>query len=98
MRHIVTLSLLPLAACTVAQSNATAQNAPPPPATCRNESLAQFIGQPASQALGERMLRASGAKIIRWVPKGGVVTMDFSPNRLTVQLDGSNRVETANCG
>ena len=48
--------------------------------------------------LGARMLAASGAKTLRWVPKGGVVTMDFSPYRLTVLLDGSNRVERANCG
>jgi hypothetical protein len=98
MRKFFTITLLPLAACTVATSDATADSTPAAPAACRGEAFAQFIGQPASQALGERMLRASGAKIIRWVPKGGVVTMDFSPNRLTVQLDGSNRVETANCG
>jgi hypothetical protein len=44
------------------------------------------------------MLRASGARIIRWVPLGGAVTMDFSPVRLTVQLDANNRVQSANCG
>lgn len=90
------LVLLPLAACTVAQSDATAMGEPV--GTCRREPLAQFIGQPASQELGSRMLMASGAKIIRWVPQGGAVTMDFNPSRLTVQLDGTNRVETANCG
>lgn len=98
MRQIVLLTLLPLAACTVATSDATADSTRPPPATCRNDALSQFIGQPASQELGQRMLRASGARIIRWVPKGGVITMDFSPERLTVQLDGSNRVERASCG
>lgn len=98
MRHIVTLALLPLAACTVATSNATADPVPAAPDSCRNESLAQFTGQPASQELGERMLRASGARIIRWVPKGSVVTMEFSPERVTVLLDGSNRVERASCG
>jgi hypothetical protein len=89
------LALLPLAACTVAQSDATAMGEPV--GTCRREPLAQFIGQPASQELGARMLRASGARIIRWVPKGGAVTMDFNPSRLTVQLDGANRVESASC-
>ena len=48
--------------------------------------------------LGSNMLRASGARVIRWVPLGGVVTMDFSPMRLTVQLDGANRVQSASCG
>lgn len=98
MRNLFTTALLPLAACTVATSNATADSMPATSGACRSEALGQFIGQPASDKLGERMLRASGAKTIRWVPKGGVVTMDFSPQRLTVQLDGSNRIETANCG
>ena len=98
MRHLITLGLLPLAACTVATSDATADSPPPSSGTCRSEALAQFIGQPASEELGQRMLKASGARIIRWVPKGGVITMEFSPERVTVQLDGSNRVEGANCG
>lgn len=97
MRHFVSLGLLPLAACTVAQSNATAQNAPPP-ATCRNESLAQFTGQPASQELGHQIMLASRARVVRWVPKGAAVTMDFREDRVTVYLDGSNRVERASCG
>ncbi len=84
-----------LTACTIAESDPVPGL---PEGNCRSEPLSQFIGQPASQDLGARMLSASGARIIRWVPKGGVVTMDFSPNRLTVQLDESNRVEAANCG
>ncbi len=44
------------------------------------------------------MLRASGARTLRWVPQGGMVTMDFSPQRLTIQLDAQSRVERANCG
>ena len=98
MRQLILLAFMPLAACTVATSNATADSIPVPPANCRGEALSQFTGQPASQELGQRMLTASGARTIRWVPQGGVVTMDFNPSRLTVQLDGANRVERANCG
>ena len=98
MRHYVTLALLPLTACTIATSDATADHPAHIPAACRNEALSQFTGQPATQELGERMLRASGARTIRWVPQGGVVTMEFSPERITVLLDSSNRVERASCG
>lgn len=98
MRQFITLPMLPLAACTVATSNATADSTPPAPAECRNEALVQFTGQPASQDLGERMLRASGARILRWVPKGSVVTMEFNSERITIMLDGSSRVERASCG
>jgi hypothetical protein len=44
------------------------------------------------------MLAASGARQLRWVPHGGIITMEFSPNRLTVRLDQANRVESATCG
>lgn len=98
MREFVIMSLLPLTACTIATSDATGDTLPPIPAQCRSEVLSQFVGQTASQDLGARMLAASGAKTIRWVPKGGMVTMDFNPYRLTVQLDAANRVESANCG
>jgi len=96
MRIVLALCTLPLAACTIAQSDQTAT--PGPAGTCRSERLSQFVGQPASQELGARMLAASKARVIRWVPKGGIVTMDYREDRLTVHLDGSNRVETANCG
>lgn len=92
---IVGAAALALAACTIAESDPVPGV---PEGSCRSEPLGQFIGQPASQDLGARMLAASGARIIRWVPKGGAVTMDFNPSRLTVQLDAANRVETANCG
>ena len=98
MRQFVGLAVLPLAACTLATSDATADSALPSPATCRNEPLTQFAGQPGSKELGERMLRASGARTLRWVGKGTVVTMEFNPDRITVYLDESNRVERASCG
>ena len=97
MRSFPLLCSLPLAACTVATSNQTADALPPVPANCSSEALARFVGQPAGDELGSRILRASGARTIRWVPKGGAVTMDFNPTRLTVQLDGANRVESASC-
>ena len=93
---IASLALLPLSACAIAQSNGTADG--PPVGTCHREALGQFTGQPASQELGARMLKASGARTIRWVPKGSVITMEFSAERLTVMLDANNRVESANCG
>ena len=93
---IANLALFPLAACQIAQSDATAPG--PVPGTCRPAALGQFTGQPASGELGARILAASGARTIRWVPKDSVITMEFSAERVTVLLDGSNRVERASCG
>ena len=93
---VASLAVLPLASCQVAQSDGTAPG--PIAGTCRPAELDQFTGQETSQALGERILAASGARLIRWVPKGGMVTMEYSAERVTVQLDGANRVERASCG
>ena len=93
---IAASGLMALTACTVAQSDATADAAPP--GTCRNEALAQFAGQVASEELGAGMLAASGARAIRWVAHGMLVTMEYRADRITVYLDQSNRVERASCG
>jgi len=97
MRFLVSsLASISLAACTIATSEGTAPG--PMPGTCRPAALEQFTGQQASAELGARILAASGARTIRWVPKGGVVTMEYSDQRVTVLLDGANRVERASCG
>ena len=93
MRILATLPLLLMSGCAI--SPAAGQ---PSGNVCRSEALGQFIGRQATRELGHEMMLASRARIIRWVPLGGVVTMDFSPVRLTVQLDGANRVQSANCG
>ena len=66
--------------------------------TCHSDNLAQFAGRPASEELGAEMLRVSGARALRWVAKGMMVTMEYREDRLTVWLTADNRVERANCG
>jgi hypothetical protein len=65
---------------------------------CDASALAALIGQQASEETGRRLMELSRAKSLRWVPPGGMVTMDYSPQRLTVQLDGQNRIASAKCG
>lgn len=80
---------------------ACAASAPPPGMpveACSNTNLNQFVGQPATQELGARMLATSGARILRWVAVGQMITMDFSPERLTVRLTRTNQIESATCG
>lgn len=90
---------LALAAC------ATAQTTEPIPVrgetpgyTCSEAGLQQSVGRQATAELGAEMLRASGAAVLRWVPHGTVITMEYRANRLTVYLDRNNRIERVNCG
>lgn len=99
MRHACLLPLLALAACATTPASVVAEPAVAEPADiCRNDALASFTGQPASQGLGTKMLAVSGARTLRWVPRGMMVTMDYRGDRLTVMLDAANRVERARCG
>lgn len=65
---------------------------------CRQDGLERFVGQIASTELGTRMLAASGARLLRWVPPDTAVTMDYSPQRLTVSYDMAMRIERLSCG
>ena len=98
MRHALLMPLFALAACATAPAGPAAPAAAAPAGTCRNEALASFVGQPATQALGAQMLSASGARALRWVAKDTMVTMDYRDDRLTVHLDAVNQVERARCG
>ena len=71
----------------------------PPGAVCtQSGALDTFRGQIASAELGARMMGAAQARKLRWVGHGMAVTMDYNPNRLTVQLDEQSRVVSAKCG
>ena len=65
---------------------------------CVNAGLEQFKGRPATSETGAEMLRVSRARIIRWARPGMMMTMEFSPERLTVHIDSANRVDRATCG
>ena len=67
--------------------------------TCNKTCLDQFIGQPATTELGSKMLRVSGARIIRWVRVGEMITMEYNPERLTARLGPGNKTVTmVSCG
>jgi hypothetical protein len=75
---------------------ATAQ--PPSDGICRNDALAGFAGQQAAPQILLDLQRASGARDIRVVQPGMMVTMEFSASRVTVWLAPGNRIERASCG
>jgi len=95
MHRACLLPLLTLAACATTPIDPVVAE---PAETCRKDGLASFVGQPATSALGAQMLRHSGARALRWVAKGMIVTMEYRGDRLTAYLDAANRVERVNCG
>lgn len=98
MRKAMLMTALALPACAPAPAPADYPVHGASAYVCRDDALAKYAGQPATQELGSEMLRASGARVIRWVAHGMMITMDFSPERLTVHLTADNRVARATCG
>ena len=100
MRALFLISSLALAACATTQPDPLI--VPPADgaeaaATCRADKLASVTGQPRSATLATQILAATGARTIRWVEPGTMVTMDFREDRVTVYLDAAGRVERAAC-
>ncbi len=60
--------------------------------------LDSFKGETASVDLAARIMMASRAHNLRWVPYGTEVKLNKGANRVTVQLDQQNKVVFASCG
>lgn len=95
---LMTAAALPLAAC----ANAGGEGPGTPGATmkgpCRNDQLTRFTGQTVTGELGADILKASGARTLRWGGPGMPMTMDFRPDRVTVSYDEQRVVTAARCG
>lgn len=97
-------AILPLAACSHAGGNASADAGSLPakvsdgPQECRPEALDAFTGKTADETTIKKLVADSGARNARVVKPGMAVTMDFRQDRVTVQVDAQNRIERASCG
>ena len=65
---------------------------------CDADGLGNLIGRAATRELGEEALRRSGARTLRWIRPGDVVTMDYRLDRLNIHLDARGRVARFACG
>ena len=101
---LLLVAILPLAACSHAGGNASADAGSLPakvsdgPQECRPEALDAFTGKTADEATIKKLVADSGARNARVVKPGMAVTMDFRQDRVTVQVDAQNRIERASCG
>jgi hypothetical protein len=65
---------------------------------CSIDGLGHLVGRPATAELGAKALRLSGARALRWIRPGDMVTMDFREDRLNAHLDAEGRTERFGCG
>jgi hypothetical protein len=66
--------------------------------SCDASKAQGLVGRKSSHDLGVEALRLTGARTVRWIPKGGMVTMDFREDRVNLHLDGKGKVVRVACG
>lgn len=100
--HRTTASLtaiLALAGCSTGytqQGPEMAERAPPQ--ECDASSVQEFVGQRATQDLGQLLMERTGAEVLRWGPPDSAMTMDYRVERLTVSYDADMIIEMIACG
>ena len=66
--------------------------------SCDAAKVQSFLGKPESAAIAEQARQQSGAKTVRWLRPGQIVTMEYLNGRLNVNVDEKNRVKSFTCG
>jgi hypothetical protein len=68
------------------------------PHVCKAEPVQDYVGRPGEAGAIEGVRRASGAKSVRVVRPGEMVTVDFRADRVTVTVDGHRIITRIVCG
>ena len=99
IRLLAITAALPLAAC--AANDAPAEPASPPPSAemkCDAGAAQTYVGQTATPDLGGAILKAAGARTLRWGPPRSAMTMDYRFDRVNVIYDDAYKITQVNCG
>lgn len=94
---LTSVAFLPLVACTTAPS-VPLPPSPPPVAACDAAPVRWAIGERAGTSVLERVTLESGSQSARVVHPGEAVTLEFNPARITIEVDGRNRIVDLRCG
>lgn len=97
------LAPVSLSGCVVSISdsdNDRAEAVPPPPVpmTCNAEKAQYHVGHDATQAMGNAILKDSGARTLRWGPPNTAWTMDYRQDRVNVRYDEVMKITAVTCG
>lgn len=65
---------------------------------CDTEAAQAHVGQEATDAVVEQARIDSGAETVRVLAPGDAATMDFRPERLNIDVDDNNVIQSLRCG
>ena len=62
-------------------------------------TAAQYaVGKKTSVPLAQELMAKSGTSILRWIPPGTAVTMDYNSVRLNISYDNNMVIDRITCG
>lgn len=91
MRIAAALAMIALAGCTPVEMRGGGT-------TCDAARVADLVDKPFTDSLGKGALRRAGARTLRHLPPGAMMTMDYRVDRLNVSTDAGGIVTKVNCG
>lgn len=65
---------------------------------CNAAPAQALLGEAESEAIAKKAQQLSGAKTVRWLRPGQIVTMEYRADRLSLVLDKENKISAIRCG
>jgi hypothetical protein len=97
-----TCLFLILAGCAPATPPAEGNQMPneqaPEPGSCDAAKAQSLVGKQESAGIAEQARQQSGARTVRWLRPGQIVTMEYRDDRLSLQLDAQGKIIAIRCG
>ena len=66
--------------------------------SCGLGSIADLVGKAVTETTADDARKRSGARTVRVIRPGMMVTMDFRPDRLNIVVDDKGKVTDLRCG
>ena len=67
-------------------------------ASCSAEAAQRYVGSKADESTVRAAVSASGAKTVRVIKPGMMVTMDYRGDRLNIRVDDAGKIVEIACG
>lgn len=98
IRLLAIAAVLPLAACATSETPVESTPAPTTEMMCKADAAQSYIGQTATPDLGGAIVKATGARTLRWGPPRSAMTMDYRQDRVNVMYDDAYKITQVTCG
>jgi len=97
MRSAIGLLAISVAGCTTMAADKPVAGETPS-YECKSDGPDAFVGRDPTAEIGSEILTKSGAKALRWLRPGQIVTMEFRFDRVNVHLGADNKIVRVTCG